>query len=163
MYNKAHCIYDQIQRTDVDMIMGSLEGSICSIGGFCVGASVVMEHQRLSGLGYCFSASLPAFLTEIAIYAIELFEKNVTQFKNLESISRYFHERLETSQNFNVLSDENSPLKVIKLINTKITTTNIQEYVSYLVNKFHNSIWIYFSVRRKNYILLKMMTVFFCM
>lgn len=33
------------------MIMGSLEGSIGSIGGFCVGASVVIEHQRLSGLG----------------------------------------------------------------------------------------------------------------
>ena len=35
------------------MIMGSLENAIGSIGGFCVGASVVIEHQRLSGLGLC--------------------------------------------------------------------------------------------------------------
>lgn len=33
------------------MILGSLETSLSSVGGFCVGRSVVIEHQRLSGLG----------------------------------------------------------------------------------------------------------------
>lgn len=33
-----------------------------SVGGFCVGDRETVEHQRLSGSGYCFSASLPPYL-----------------------------------------------------------------------------------------------------
>ena len=37
--------------SDVDLIVGSLEHSFSSIGGFCVGSHFIVEHQRLSGLG----------------------------------------------------------------------------------------------------------------
>ena len=37
--------------SDIDLIMGSLETSIGSIGGFCVGTTYVVEHQTLAGLG----------------------------------------------------------------------------------------------------------------
>lgn len=47
------------------MIMGSLEGSVGSFGGFCVGASVIIEHQRLSGLGN--------FLVEENIQSVKIF------------------------------------------------------------------------------------------
>lgn len=36
--------------------------ALASIGGFCAGDREIVDHQRLSGLGYCFSASLPPFL-----------------------------------------------------------------------------------------------------
>ena len=36
--------------------------ALASIGGFCCGDREVVDHQRLSGLGYCFSASLPPYL-----------------------------------------------------------------------------------------------------
>lgn len=36
--------------------------SLASIGGFCSGEREVVDHQRLSGLGYCFSAALPPYL-----------------------------------------------------------------------------------------------------
>ena len=36
---------------DIDLIMGSLETSIGSIGGFCAGTTYVVEHQTLAGLG----------------------------------------------------------------------------------------------------------------
>jgi hypothetical protein len=36
--------------------------SLASIGGFCAGDREIVDHQRLSGLGYCFSASLPPYL-----------------------------------------------------------------------------------------------------
>ena len=36
--------------------------SLASIGGFCSGEREIVDHQRLSGLGYCFSASLPPYL-----------------------------------------------------------------------------------------------------
>src|SRR4051812_18865573 len=48
------------------MIMVSMENAIASTGGFCVGRSFVVDHQRLSGLGYCFSASLPQLLATSA-------------------------------------------------------------------------------------------------
>lgn len=97
------------------MIMGSLEGSICSVGGFCAGASVIIEHQRLSGLGYCFSASLPAFLSQVAVHAIELFEKRPSMFVELENVSKNFHNKLMGLDGvFEILSDPISPLKVIK-------------------------------------------------
>lgn len=35
---------------------------MASIGGFCSGEREVVDHQRLSGLGYCFSAALPPYL-----------------------------------------------------------------------------------------------------
>lgn len=36
--------------------------SLAAIGGFCSGEREVVDHQRLSGLGYCFSAALPPYL-----------------------------------------------------------------------------------------------------
>lgn len=39
--------------SEVDLIVGSLEHSFSSIGGFCVGSHFIVEHQRLSGLGNC--------------------------------------------------------------------------------------------------------------
>ncbi len=40
-----------MQLDDIDLIMGTLETSIGSIGGFCVGTTYVVEHQTLAGLG----------------------------------------------------------------------------------------------------------------
>lgn len=73
-----------VPREDIDLIMGSLETAIGSVGGFCIGATFVIEHQRLSGLGYCFSASLPPLLTTAAITAIDIMENNPNMFKSLK-------------------------------------------------------------------------------
>lgn len=36
-----------------------------------MGSRDVVDHQRLSGLGYCFSASLPPFLASATIAALD--------------------------------------------------------------------------------------------
>lgn len=102
-----------IDRSDVDMIMGSLEGSLGSIGGFGVGASIVVEHQRLSSLGYCFSASLPPFLSQVAVCALDIFENNPGIFGELETICVKVDRQLRSLEHYNVISDPLSPLKVI--------------------------------------------------
>jgi len=43
----------------VDAIMGSLEHAAAGVGGFCAGRRGLIDHQRLAGAGYCFSASCP--------------------------------------------------------------------------------------------------------
>lgn len=60
----------------------SLETSLGSVGGFCAGPSFVIDHQRLSGQGYCFSASLPPLLAVAAETGIELMEKDNGRDKN---------------------------------------------------------------------------------
>lgn len=59
---------------DVEIITGSLGTGPGSAGGFCVGSRVMVDHQRLSGSGYCFSASLPPVLAVGATAALEVFE-----------------------------------------------------------------------------------------
>lgn len=44
--------------------------ALASVGGFCAGEREIVDHQRLSGLGYCFSASLPPLLATAALGAL---------------------------------------------------------------------------------------------
>lgn len=60
-----------------------MEHSIASIGGFSVGSTFIVDHQRLSGLGYCFSASAPPLLAQAAITALDRFESNPEMFQEL--------------------------------------------------------------------------------
>lgn len=56
---------------DIDLMMGSLCLGYPTNGGFCVGSKEAIEYQVLSGTGYVFSASLPAFLCKAAMCMIE--------------------------------------------------------------------------------------------
>ena len=64
------------QVDEVDQICGSLETVLGTVGGFCCGSSFVIDHQRLSGLGYCFSASAPPMLAKAASAALDIVENN---------------------------------------------------------------------------------------
>lgn len=72
-----------MKRHEIDLICSSLENAIGSIGGFSVGSTFIVEHQRLSGLGYCFSASAPPLLAQAAITALDHFEKEPHMFAEL--------------------------------------------------------------------------------
>ena len=58
--------HQNVDATEVDMIVGSLAGPICTGGGFCAGSDEIVEHQRLSAAAYTFSAALPAMLATTA-------------------------------------------------------------------------------------------------
>lgn len=61
---------------DVEIIGASLGNALASVGGFCAGEREIVDHQRLSGAGYCFSASLPPYLATAAIAALDVIESN---------------------------------------------------------------------------------------
>jgi 7-keto-8-aminopelargonate synthetase-like enzyme len=65
-----------VDPTQVDMIIGSLAGPLCAGGGFCAGAKDVVEHQRVSSTAYTFSAALPAMLAVTASESINLLQSN---------------------------------------------------------------------------------------
>merc|ERR1719155_247282 len=61
--------------SDFEILCGSLATSIASIGGYCVGyVPDVIDHQRLSGAGYVFSASSPPFTCSAAVAAIDVID-----------------------------------------------------------------------------------------
>lgn len=86
--------YLNIDRTKVDMIMCNLEYSIGSNGGFCAGTSYVIDHQRLSGLGYCFSASLPPLLTVASSESLDIIDKHPEKLALLQEKSKLIQQCL---------------------------------------------------------------------
>jgi serine palmitoyltransferase len=48
-----------IETDRIDALIGSFEHAIAGVGGFCSGRKTIVEHQRLAGAGYCFSACCP--------------------------------------------------------------------------------------------------------
>ena len=65
------------------MIVGSLANALCGSGGFCAGSIEVIDHQRLSGSAYCFSASMPAMLAVSASEAFRIIEQQPNLLKEL--------------------------------------------------------------------------------
>ena len=65
-----------VDSSQVDMIVGSLAGPLCAGGGFCAGAKDVVEHQRISAASYTFSAALPAMLAVTASETLNMLQSN---------------------------------------------------------------------------------------
>ncbi|XP_059500577.1 serine palmitoyltransferase 1 isoform X1 [Stegostoma tigrinum] len=80
---------------DIDLISANMENSLASIGGFCCGRSFVIDHQRLSGQGYCFSASLPPMLASAAIEALNIMEDDPDIFRVLRQKCQQIHYALQ--------------------------------------------------------------------
>ncbi|KAJ2669126.1 serine palmitoyltransferase component [Coemansia spiralis] len=67
---------------EVDLLIGALSLALGASGGFCCADKDLVEHQRLSGLGYCFSASMPGILTVAASDAIHALEAHPEGYLN---------------------------------------------------------------------------------
>ncbi|KAI9352358.1 pyridoxal phosphate-dependent transferase [Pilaira anomala] len=86
--------YFGIPATEVDMIVGSMANALCSSGGFCAGSEEVVDHQRLSGLAYCFSASIPAMLAVASSEAIQIIKNNPQDLIELGERAKTFRQIL---------------------------------------------------------------------
>lgn len=79
---------------DIDMISATLENAMAAYGGFCCGTSFIVDHQRLSGLGYCFSASLPPLQAAVALTSLDSIEKDNSIIEKLRKNSQTMHSLL---------------------------------------------------------------------
>lgn len=73
---------------------------------------MTIEHQRLSGSGYIFSASLPTFLVQACIESINVLDAKPHH--KLRKLSNDFHDTL-TEIGFQVQSDPDCPFKVFNV------------------------------------------------
>ena len=79
---------------DVDMVSATLENAMAAYGGFCCGTSFIVDHQRLSGLGYCFSASLPPLQAAVALTSLDTIEKDNSVIEKLRTNCKFMHSLL---------------------------------------------------------------------
>ncbi|KAG7349241.1 class II aminotransferase [Nitzschia inconspicua] len=102
---------------DAEIITIALENSLGSIGGVTVGNEEVVDHQRLSGAGYCFSASAPPFTASAAMASLSLMESEPELVRTLQANVRYMYEQLENTpiKRMVVTSDPRSPIVVLQL------------------------------------------------
>jgi len=113
--------------------------------------SEVVDHQRLSGAGYCFSASAPPFLSKVCVASLKRLQGNLDQVPNqLEQnghdsqndVSDDSNEELSgppllnklrenISKLYNTLTDS-SHLHALKLRNRLVITSHPQSPIIYL-------------------------------
>ena len=63
-----------VEVAEVDVVLVTMEYGLASVGGLCCGSIEVVDHQRLSGAGYCFSASAPPFVSSAATTALRMLD-----------------------------------------------------------------------------------------
>ncbi|XP_035229031.1 serine palmitoyltransferase 1-like isoform X2 [Stegodyphus dumicola] len=100
---------------EIDLITATLEAAIPSYGGFCIGTSFIVDHQRLSGLGYCFSASLPPLQAGVAIAALEILNSSPDIVHDLKENCIYMQEHLLKIPELTICCDTLSPIKHLYL------------------------------------------------
>lgn len=99
---------------DIDLLAASLEYSVAAYGGFCAGTHFIIDHQRLSGLGYCFSASLPPLQAAVGLEAIKLIDQDPKMVHDLRKNCELFHEILVQSRVLHVDGISFSPVKHLR-------------------------------------------------
>uniref|UniRef100_A0A8C1H329 Serine palmitoyltransferase 1 n=1 Tax=Cyprinus carpio carpio TaxID=630221 RepID=A0A8C1H329_CYPCA len=109
---------------DIDLISANMENALASIGGFCCGRSFVIDHQRLSGQGYCFSASLPPMLAAAAIEALNIMEEDPGLFRVLRDKCKHVHKALQGTPGLKVVGEPLAPALHLQLENSSGSRTD---------------------------------------
>lgn len=119
---------------EVDMISVSMENSLATIGGFCCGTSFVVDHQRLSGAGYCFSASLPPMLASAAIEGLNIIEEKPEMFEELKEKAKLLYGELEGLNGLLREGSEGSPILHLRLLEPFETFEEDEEKLKQVVD-----------------------------
>ncbi|KAF8624747.1 hypothetical protein AX17_007078 [Amanita inopinata Kibby_2008] len=99
-----------VPASKVDMLIGNSAIGLGSSGGFCAGSEVVVNHQRINGLSFVFSASMPALLSVSASEAISLFRSTPSVFTQLQDNVRAARAILDRVDCITIPSHAASPL-----------------------------------------------------
>jgi len=97
-----------------DILIGSLETVCAAVGGFCCGSNLVVDHQRLSGAGYVFSASLPPFLCSAASKAIECIKLEPERRQRLSEATCEMRAALAQVTGCQVSGSKHSPMMLVR-------------------------------------------------
>ncbi|KAF3004912.1 serine palmitoyltransferase component [Curvularia kusanoi] len=114
-----------VDATEVDMIVGSLSGPLCAAGGFCAGNEEVVEHQRISSASYTYSAALPALLSTTASETISLLQEQPDILTGLRERIEAMRAQLDPRSDWvKVTSSVDNPMMLLVLKDEVIAAKN---------------------------------------
>lgn len=105
-----------ISLNDIELLCGTLDAAIGSVGGFCVSSSeFVIDHQRITSAGYVFSATSPPYTAAAASQAFEIIQHKPELLEQLRQKSIYIRTLLRSIDNVVIHGSDISPLIYIRL------------------------------------------------
>lgn len=108
--------HQNVDPTQVDMIVGGLAGALSSGGGFCASTEEIVEHQRLSAAAYTFSAALPALLATTASETVTILQEKPQIIQTLRENIRAMWTQLDPrSEWVRCTSAAENPIMVLSL------------------------------------------------
>lgn len=87
--------HSNVPISKVDLITFGLANSTGAAGGLCIGSLEITDRQRLSGVGYCFSASMPPLLAAAALVGLDAMIANPKLFENLAGNIAFFRQGIQ--------------------------------------------------------------------
>lgn len=123
-----------VDASQIDMLIGSLAGPLCSGGGFCAGSTDVVEHQRISAASYTFSAALPAMLATTASETLNMLQTNPDILLQCRENIKAMHAQLDPRSDWvHCTSALDNPIMLLVLkpdvVNSRRLSTEEQERV----------------------------------
>mmetsp|Transcript_10670 Transcript_10670/g.30598 ORF Transcript_10670/g.30598 Transcript_10670/m.30598 type:complete len:536 (-) Transcript_10670:10-1617(-) len=126
---------------DVDILMVSMAYALASVGGVCVGNIEVVDHQRLSGAGYCFSASAPPFVSRAASSALAVIKSSPELLQQLRDNTTALRKAVQVaSPHLVVVSAPQSPVIHVGLAETLSSQKTVDEQATMLRDIVHGAL-----------------------
>jgi serine palmitoyltransferase len=97
------------------MLLGSIANGLNAGGGFCAGSRNVVEHQRINGTSFVFSAALPAILAVSASEGINILRNTPSILSTLQENIHAIRTILERVDCITIPSHPASPIIHIHL------------------------------------------------
>ncbi|KAF4613356.1 hypothetical protein D9613_010864 [Agrocybe pediades] len=99
-----------VPASKVDMLLGSCAIGLSAAGGFCAGSRNVVDHQRINGPSFVFSASMPALLAVSASEGINILRNTPSIFETLQENVRAARAILDRVECITIPSHPASPV-----------------------------------------------------
>lgn len=88
---------------------------MCTGGGFCCGSKEIVDHQRISGAAYVFSAALPAIISTTISEIISIMKANPEMLIALRENIAIFRAAMDKSEVLECISDAANPVVMMKI------------------------------------------------
>ena len=97
------------------MLIGSVANGLNSSGGFCAGSRIVVDHQRINGTSFVFSAAVPALLAVSASEGINILRNTPSILSTLQENVRAIRAILDRVEAITISLHAASPIIHIHL------------------------------------------------
>ena len=125
-------------KDEIDIICGSFEFCLNSVGGFLAGNINKIYKCRLFAAGYIFSASSPPYSCTAAKDSFEKIEKNGKRMKEeLDLIKKEFRKKIGKIKSVEIIGNEESSCLLLKCKNVEKMIAYLRKEGFYTVKQCH--------------------------